>query len=215
MLRELDETRLKILEILDKPKTTTEIAKTLGLSKSTISHHLKILSELKLVKVVKTEIERNFIKKYYISTLNTPNQLLPQEVFKGFRLSNREFLRALLRSFTLLNLENKIFLRKIGLDIGYFLLADKVEGETYEGIADLWEKLRLGKVVEITPNSFVVEDCYMCRDLPNINDTYCKTDEGIIEGILLGKTGKRYLVKEVKCWGTGDEVCEFEIKNTV
>jgi hypothetical protein len=212
MFRQLDETRLRILEMLDKPMTTTEIARTLSLSKSTVSHHLRILSELKLVRVVKTEIERNFIKKYYVSSLSMPNHILPQEVFRGFKLNRNEFLRTLLRSFTLLNLENKIFIRKIGLDIGYHLLADKIEGSVDEGLADLWEKLKLGKVVESTRDVFIIEDCYTCKGLPEIGDTYCKTDEGLIEGILLKKTGEKHIAREVRCWGTGDEVCEFKIK---
>jgi len=212
MLRKLDNTRLKILEILTKPMTTTEIARKINLSKSTVSHHLKILLDLRLVKVERIELEKNFIKKYYVSTLNMPNHLFP-DIFKGVKLSDREFLRALLRSFALLNLENGIFLRKVGLDVGYYLLANNVEDErVHESVADLWEKLRLGNVIEVTPKSFVVEDCYMCSNLPPINDTYCKTDEGILEGILLKKTGVKHLVREIRCWGTGDEKCEFKIE---
>ena len=210
MLRWLDDTKLKILEILDRPMTTTDLAKALGLSKSTISHHLRILLEMKLVRVEKTEIEKNFIKKYYISTLNVPTF---SDVFKDFKLSNRELLRTLLRSLALLNLENYIFLRKIGLDIGYFLLADRIEDENvHEGIANLWERLKLGKVVEVAKTKFVVEDCYMCKGLPSIGGTYCKIDEGLIKGILLKKTGKSHNVKEIRCWGTGDEECEFKIE---
>jgi len=213
MIKELDSTRLKILEILNEPKTTTEVAKNLKLSKATVSHHLKILAGLNLVKIAKTEVEKNFIKKYYISTLSIPDNLFPQQekIFEDFKLSKDEFLRVLLRNLTLLNLENRIFLKKIGLDVGYNLLADRIEGRIDEELANLWEKLKLGKVVESTKNTFIVEDCYTCKGLQNIGDTYCKTDEGIIEGILLKKTGDRHAVSEVKCWGTGDEFCLFRI----
>ena len=81
-----------------------------------------------------------------------------------------------------------------------------------EGIASLWEKLKLGKVVEATQTRFVVEDCYMCSGLPTINDTYCKIAEGMIRGIMLKKTGENCIVKEVRCWGTGSEECEFRIE---
>jgi len=212
MFKQLDKTRVRILEILEKPMTNTEIAKTLGLSKSTVSHHLKILEKMKLVKVERTEVERNFIKKYYISTLSLPDHKFP-DVFKDFKLSDREFLRALLRSLTLLNLENSVFLRKVGLNVGYYFLASSIDDDAiYDSIADLWEKLDLGSVVEASKSSFIVEDCYMCKGLPAINETYCKTDEGLLEGILLNKTGKRHIVREIRCWGTGDEECEFKIE---
>ena len=215
MFNLLDSTRIKILNMLEKPMTTTELAEKLKLTKATISHHLKVLQRLNLVKVQRVELERNFLKKYYISTLTTPNPLIRQEknIFRDFRPSKDEYFRVVLRMLSILNLKHDLFLRKIGRDVGYHLFSDQVEGNVIDGTADLWEKLGLGNVVEATDSSFKVEDCYICAGLPEIGGTYCKIDEGIIEGILLKKTGRRYMVREVNCWGTGDEYCLFKIKS--
>ncbi len=210
----LDESKLKILELLVKPMTVTEIARKMKLSKATVSHHLKLLEKSNLVKVVETRIERNFIKKYYVSTLHTPDLILPQEkvILDKFELSREEFLRTVLRLLNAMNLENALFLKKVGFDVGYFSLADKVDGKIDEALADTWEKLKLGKVVESSSKLFIVEECYNCAGLPAVGKPYCKIDEGIIEGILQKKTGKRFKVDETKCWGTGYEVCEFRIR---
>jgi len=208
----LDASKLKILELLRKPMTVTELAKRLNLSKATISHHLKALERAGLVKVSSIEIERNFIKKYYISVLFSPEVLFPQEseILSDFKPSREEFLRTLLRLVNVANLDNSLILKKIGFDVGYFVLANEVE-DPKESLAKLWEEFKLGSVVEVSESRFVVEDCYNCAGLPDIGRPYCKIDEGIIEGVLAKKTGKRLEVREVKCWGTGHEVCEFEI----
>jgi len=210
----LDESKMKLLELLIEPMTVTEIARRMNLSKATVSYHLKILQEMGLVKVAATEIERNFIRKYYISSLITEDPLFPQEkeILDDFKMSKEDFLRTLLRLLNVMNLENSVFLKKIGFDVGHFILAERIEeDDVYEGLAEIWERLRLGRVVESSVKSFIVEECYNCSGLPEIGKPYCRIDEGIIEGILHRK-GERRKVREVKCWGTGDEVCEFEIK---
>ncbi len=214
--------RLEIVNLLNRPKTTSEIAKSLDLSKSTVSHHLNILQKLGLVRVEREEIERNFIKRYYISTLHTPEIIFPQEVkiFADFRFTRDEFFRTLIRSLTIYNLDNPILLRKVGLDVGYHLLSSKIGiakaelAETdlidlIDEIANLWEYLGLGDM-KTKNNRIKVYDCYTCKELDRIGKPYCKMDEGIIEGILL-KSGSRYEVKETRCWGTGDRYCLFEI----
>ena len=51
-----------------------------------------------------------------------------------------------------------------------------------------------------------------CSGLPVTDENICIYDEGFISGILEQYTGKKYEVKEVDCWGTGDRVCRFEGK---
>ncbi|RLI81796.1 hypothetical protein DRP07_06615 [Archaeoglobales archaeon] len=210
---QLDGKRLEIVNLLSKPMTTSEIAKSLDLSKSTVSHHLKILQKLGLVKVEKEEIEKNFIKRYYVSTLHTPEMIFPQEakILAGFRFTRDEFFRTLIRNLTVYNLENPILLKKVGIDVGYHLLSLKVEvDDVINGIANLWEDLGLGDV-RTGSNRIKVYDCYTCSGLDEIGKPYCKLDEGIIEGILFKNTGRRHEVIETKCWGTGDNYCLFEI----
>jgi len=209
----IDESKLRILQLLRKPMTVTELARETGLSKATVSYHLRALQKLRLVKVERVEVCRNFMKKYFVSVLSSPDLIAPQEVkiLSDFTLSREEFLRTLLRLLNVLNLDN-VIVRKAGFDLGYHSLAEKIDGNIQDGLAEIWEKLNLGRVVESSKDRFVVEDCYNCSGLPAIGKPYCRIDEGIIEGVLCSKTGERKRVREIRCWGTGDECCEFEIK---
>ena len=48
-----------------------------------------------------------------------------------------------------------------------------------------------------------------CSGLPITNENVCIYDEGFIAGILEAYTGKKYNVREVDCWASGDRVCRF------
>lgn len=49
-----------------------------------------------------------------------------------------------------------------------------------------------------------------CSGLPVTNENVCVYDEGFISGILELYTGKKYEVREVDCWASGDRVCRFK-----
>jgi predicted hydrocarbon binding protein len=51
-----------------------------------------------------------------------------------------------------------------------------------------------------------------CSGLPACGEQICTYDEGFISGLLSAHTGKRFLVKEVDCWCSGDRVCRFDVK---
>jgi len=48
-----------------------------------------------------------------------------------------------------------------------------------------------------------------CSGLPITDENVCIYDEGFISGILEMYTGKKYDVREVDCWASGDRVCRF------
>ena len=50
-----------------------------------------------------------------------------------------------------------------------------------------------------------------CSGLPVKGVTVCDFDEGFIEGIFTCYTGKKFVVKEIDCWSTGDRTCRFTI----
>ncbi len=70
------------------------------------------------------------------------------------------------------------------------------------------EKADLGKM-EFT---LTVAEDLDCSGLPVCNENICTYDEGFISGLLLEFSGKRFDVKEVDCWCSGDRVCRFDIK---
>ncbi|MBF0536600.1 MAG: 4-vinyl reductase [Nitrospirae bacterium] len=51
-----------------------------------------------------------------------------------------------------------------------------------------------------------------CSGLPVSDETICTYDEGFISGLLLEFTGRKFDVKEVDCWCSGDRVCRFKVK---
>jgi len=48
-----------------------------------------------------------------------------------------------------------------------------------------------------------------CSGLPEKDFEFCTYDEGFIAALLESFTGKKFLVKEVDCWCTGDRTCRF------
>lgn len=51
-----------------------------------------------------------------------------------------------------------------------------------------------------------------CSGLPVTGLEVCVYDEGFIAGILYAYTGKKFYVKEIDCWATGDRTCRFIAK---
>ncbi len=48
-----------------------------------------------------------------------------------------------------------------------------------------------------------------CSGLPERDYEICTYDEGFISALLESFTGKKFSVKEVDCWCTGDRTCRF------
>lgn len=51
-----------------------------------------------------------------------------------------------------------------------------------------------------------------CSGLPVLGAPVCNYDEGFLAGILTLYAKKRYDVREVDCWATGERVCRFEAR---
>jgi predicted hydrocarbon binding protein len=48
-----------------------------------------------------------------------------------------------------------------------------------------------------------------CSGLPETGDVACAYDEGFIAALLESYTGRRFVVREIDCWCTGDRTCRF------
>jgi predicted hydrocarbon binding protein len=48
-----------------------------------------------------------------------------------------------------------------------------------------------------------------CSGLPELDYEICKYDEGFFAAIMESFTGKKFTVREVDCWCTGDRTCRF------
>lgn len=67
-----DKTRMTILDLLsDAGATTSQIAEALDMPKGTVGHHMKVLDQAGLVRVVRTKKVRAIEAKYYGRTART------------------------------------------------------------------------------------------------------------------------------------------------
>ncbi len=53
-----------------------------------------------------------------------------------------------------------------------------------------------------------------CSGLPETGYEVCVYDEGFIAGLLEGFAGRKFTVKEIDCWCTGDRTCRFSAEAT-
>lgn len=60
--------------------------------------------------------------------------------------------------------------------------------------------------------TIVVYEDLDCSGLPVTDEEICVYDEGLIAGLLESHTGKKFSVKEVDCWCSGDRACRFDAK---
>jgi DNA-binding transcriptional ArsR family regulator len=61
-----DEVRMKIIALLrDRAASTTELAEQLGMPKGTVGHHVKVLEQAGLLRVVRTRQVRALTERYY------------------------------------------------------------------------------------------------------------------------------------------------------
>jgi uncharacterized protein len=73
-------------------------------------------------------------------------------------------------------------------------------------------RVEKGDVENLNFTLTVAEDLD-CSGLPTCGEQICTYDEGFISGLLSAHTGKKFLVKEVDCWCSGDRVCRFDVKS--
>jgi uncharacterized protein len=85
-------------------------------------------------------------------------------------------------------------------------------------LQDLLEALKIGilrtekaDMVKIELTLTVSEDLD-CSGLPICEETICTYDEGFISGLLFEFSGKKFDVKEVDCWCSGERVCRFDVR---
>jgi len=51
-----------------------------------------------------------------------------------------------------------------------------------------------------------------CSGLPEKDYKICTYDEGFIAALMDSFTGRRFKVKEIDCWGTGDRTCRYKVQ---
>ncbi len=73
--------------------------------------------------------------------------------------------------------------------------------------------LRIEKAdLEIGEFVLTISEDLDCSGLPELNYEICTYDEGFVTGLMENFSGKKFKVKEIDCWCTGDRTCRFSAK---
>lgn len=93
-----EETRLAIVDLLlERAATTKDLAEALDKPKGTIGHHLSVLEEAGLIRIVRTEMVRAIEAKYYGRVART--YYLVDKADVGFELAPDHFLQSAAAEF--------------------------------------------------------------------------------------------------------------------
>lgn len=104
--------RTILLTLRDRPMTQTQLAEEFGLSKAAVNHHLKILMQHKLVRIVKKEEESHgIVQKFFAATsylLLYDLDALPKDVVCYYYPAGLERARGII---SMLSMKDKSFER--------------------------------------------------------------------------------------------------------
>ena len=107
--------------------------------------------------------------------------------------------------------------RRVGIAVCENALDKKSELSVFFGqLQKLLKDLKIGilRIEEVNEElgEFIltVAEDLDCSGLPLLDETICYYDEGFIAGVLEYYSGKKFIVREVDCWASGDRVCRFK-----
>ncbi|MFQ6051382.1 MAG: V4R domain-containing protein [Candidatus Hydrothermarchaeota archaeon] len=107
-----------------------------------------------------------------------------------------------------------------GRDNGRRFVSDFIEDNdlrsVLEGFAEFMRRIKIGdiEVVEASDSGAKVrwKECITCAGVPDVSMTLCHFEAGTIAGTVEKKLGKRAIVHETNCCGSGSDYCEFKIE---
>ncbi|MDD4331211.1 MAG: ArsR family transcriptional regulator [Methanosarcinaceae archaeon] len=219
--------KLQILNLLKEDSSSFDaIVRHTAKAKSTISVHLNKLRALGLVAEELDPLDRlrktYFLTSYYMGRSRKPRLENYKKVLKRMDSARIHepifFMDVLFHAFCFgceaYGLDNAPIIKKIGNDIGK-KLASEFRAKELEGllgeIASFFELHEKISLVKKDPLSLVVRDSFKEDSRISSGKTLCAFEEGLIEGLLYGKLGKKFRVKETECYGTGHGHCLFSI----
>ncbi|EHP89631.1 V4R domain-containing protein [Methanotorris formicicus] len=91
---------------------------------------------------------------------------------------------------------------------------EKLYVESFEELVEFFKELKIGilEVIDEEPLKLRIYECANCAGLPNIGKKICCFEAGLLAGVLKNILNKDVHVVEVKCYASGDDCCEFEVR---
>jgi len=220
-------TKNQIIDLLkDQEMNSSQIREELGKAKSTISVHLSDLKDLGVIDE-KDHAEDDRMKLFYLTSQFLGKSEDPfdehyKEILDNLSSSGGkeyEFLKSLfhLIRYGLISFGLDIHpaLKEIGRDAGRSIAENFSAGDLenlIQEVNEFWSSTGLGSVKLTDDDCLVIENCFDCEDMPDVGETLCSLDEGMIEGIIEDCLGEKVLLKEQECHGSGADHCRFSIE---
>jgi predicted hydrocarbon binding protein len=223
--------RMKIVSLLlEGEMSFDDIVASSGKAKSTVSVHLKGLSEEGIVssRAVEGDARKKvfFINSSYLGGLSRRKKVEKdmEEYVSNFALSSAApfaVCRLMFRPIRVALISEGIdidpVLREAGQKVGealYRKLEDEDTDKLLEGLVAFWSAQRLGRmeVKSTEPLVIFIYDCFECQDLPYLGRPACAFDSGILETVFSRHFGVPADVKETNCYAMGDGYCRFVVE---
>jgi predicted hydrocarbon binding protein/DNA-binding HxlR family transcriptional regulator len=208
------------------------IVKILDKSKSTISVHLKSLTEEGIVSYKQNPTDKRkkifYINSRFLGELEHSNKMgLPEQeidyLVKNLVNSgdNFEFVRLMFHTLRSIMIQEGFTLNpllyetgvKIGLSI-YNNIKDDDYNNFISNLIKFWKNNGLGDM-EVTKHDgnmeITITNCFECEFLPKTGKPSCLLDLGILYSIFSSFLNKEVNIIEIKCYTMGDECCLFEV----
>jgi predicted hydrocarbon binding protein len=137
------------------------------------------------------------VDKAYVTTFRMGNFNVPSEMSRssrgssfvgGMNLGSQLVQEGLIKDID--SLKNMLLDQKIGI-------IDVFSEESYDDY----------KLIDIR-----VYECIECAGLPNIGETGCYFEAGLVTGILKEIYNKEVHAQEKRCWTSGYSFCQFEVR---
>ena len=222
----------KILSLLlNKGLIGSDIVLLSGISKSTISAHLKDLINAGIVDYKPDSVDGRrkifYIKSRYLGELSKELELDKNidDYSYLYRQAVRsddpfKFFKFILRTIRVSLMEEGVnidpILHNAGVKIGETFYGELKSNQTeilIKNIMTFWGKHGLGRMEleKIEPTTIRIYDCFECEDLPKIGRSACVFDSGILEAVFSKHYQKEVGVEEIKCYANDDDYCCFTI----
>ena len=108
--------------------------------------------------------------------------------------------------------------KAVGGEVGRVFLSEAKELEDFvQKVRDLLITLKIGVLsvvsADVEKGKFVVrvDECVSCSGTTNIGEAVCYFEGGVIAGIMKFYLKKEIIAIETKCYGLGDNFCEFDV----
>ncbi|MDR2623382.1 MAG: ArsR family transcriptional regulator [Methanobrevibacter sp.] len=225
--------KLMILSLLNEGEMDfDDIVRILDKSKSTISVHLKNLTEEGIISYKQNPIDKRkkifYISSRFLGELEPPLKIeFPEQkidhLVKNFDSEdNLGFSRLMFHTLRSILIKEGFTINPLlyatGLEIGLSIY-NSIKDEDYDNfISNLiifWKDSGLGNMEIYKKGDSIkinITDCFECEFLPKTGKPSCLLDLGILESLFSSYLNKNVNVIEVKCYTMGDECCLFEIE---